>query len=935
MAKWKSNNFESVQQARADAGAGKAALIDRFRARNRVIRETREAEAARPASFHSLDLNRFAASAASLRLRPVEDPCGGARPLNRPTLELVKAFATALKTDAGATVLLQWPTGVRDVSILHPLAMLPLLDNPVPMIERSHSYCDPSPDFRTLYFPWRGGGTSADQRRWLLDREGIVRTNGIHLTRRHLGKAEASPEQGALHEMLGHMTLLRRREASFPHLSHPALSELYPLFSADGDNAIDPPFGAAVHELYGRVRHGAGLGELPDHRPILVDPVAAPFALFGVTARADFRAALGNRALARKAGGRPPDICLVDLCYPALNRLGYAWEEVVARFVDQLLAAFPTVPILAVTQDAFVQRRTRALLAKSKTSRRLGRTEVAMPILLRRSADLVDPDPTILPVSSIRVAFQSSAGPSSEAIAAIGEAARGSSDAGVAGTLRRAAANVRRAAALPCGLDDAYRLLSEMDGEAAAQALLEDRSEGSVLLPITSALGGGAGGADRARLVAADAAVRTAYAALAAETPIGSALATLATRLARASSFGVVVFANKTDLKLAQARFAGNETVAGVLRDRMERGRTRITHTGSLENVLADLENGPDRNSWKRLILIAPPLGFLDRLMVRGWLPEDVLILSDRAFAVRAAGAYASLAAQPGFDGTTLIGDRLRAVAGAAKREAEARAVGTVDLELAARPPIDVPDAVVDLTDGEAPTGETWLVRLESGRCLRGRPGSTVVRFARDAPVNPFDRTSVRALSPGDAIVVPDRAFVDDARRVLPVQVLAQGWVKVYHDLVVAALPGLPGKGIGEKARLLFAELRKRRLTVTSDATVREWLRAEEHRKEPAELIRPHAPLRHGDFVLLMKAIGAHDSWIDRMWEEGISQLRVDRRRAGFRMAQAFVSVLVDPHGVAGALAGDVQQRILDLSGRALDHLDVVIETVQPDVERK
>ncbi len=35
----------------------------------------------------------------------------------------------------------------------------------------------------------------------------------------------------------------------------------------------------------------------------------------------------------------------------------------------------------------------------------------------------------------------------------------------------------------------------------------------------------------------------------------------------------------------------------------------------------------------------------------------------------------------------------------------------------------------------------------------------------------------------------------------------------------------------------------------------------------------------------------------EAIWREGIEPLRIDCRRAGVRMAQAFISVLVDPHG--------------------------------------
>ncbi|MND04053.1 hypothetical protein D3C83_241550 [compost metagenome] len=42
-------------------------------------------------------------------------------------------------------------------------------------------------------------------------------------------------------------------------------------------------------------------------------------------------------------------------------------------------------------------------------------------------------------------------------------------------------------------------------------------------------------------------------------------------------------------------------------------------------------------------------------------------------------------------------------------------------------------------------------------------------------------------------------------------------------------------------------------------------------------------------------------------------------------MAQAFVSVLVDPHGAAGGLPRDIRDKIAVLRIQALDHLDTVV----------
>jgi len=74
-----------------------------------------------------------------------------------------------------------------------------------------------------------------------------------------------------------------------------------------------------------------------------------------------------------------------------------------------------------------------------------------------------------------------------------------------------------------------------------------------------------------------------------------------------------------------------------------------------------------------------------------------------------------------------------------------------------------------------------------------------------------------------------------------------------------------------------------------------------------------------------MDVINVPPALAEKIWSEGIEPLRIDRRRAGARMAQAFVSVLVDPHGGAGSMPADVKERIARLRRQAMEHLDGVL----------
>jgi hypothetical protein len=80
-----------------------------------------------------------------------------------------------------------------------------------------------------------------------------------------------------------------------------------------------------------------------------------------------------------------------------------------------------------------------------------------------------------------------------------------------------------------------------------------------------------------------------------------------------------------------------------------------------------------------------------------------------------------------------------------------------------------------------------------------------------------------------------------------------------------------------------------------------------------------------------MEVINIPPTLADTIWREGIEPLRVDRRRAGARMAQAFVSVLVDPHGGPGNMPVEVKEGIARLRRQAMEHLDGVLAVKRQD----
>lgn len=935
--KWRENSLEDVRKGQAEAAERRRQLLELHRAR---VERHKNAELAssddaasepEPGPFSDVDIDRAIDAVRRIRLMALDMGVGPATAINRPSISLLRGFLDALRSRQ-STVLLQWPFGQRDVSLLHPLAMVALLCAPPRKTTDGLTWCDPSPDFRTLYYPWRGGANLTTQTSHLLRREEIIDRNKFHLTRQ---RVVGSTEPGIidlLHVTLGHLGRLSQRDTTKPHLAHPTLAEIYPLFVAEGGEAAPPPFAAAAMELFGRVRFGAALDRMADYRPQLSSPWDAPFALFGVSSRVEPRRALSARALAkeRSAGGRPPDICLLDLGPPALSRFGSNWEEIVEEFVSEAKKRFPDMPFFVVTQDSYVHRRMGAKLGSLLKTRDIG-----SKVLVRLSRDPLSDDPEIEAVSDTTAQFSSVSGPTADAISALSEAARGSSDPGLAGTLRREMGSLRKAASLPCGLAQAYDVLCEEIGQSATETFLEYRSRGTLLAPIEEALDSEIGGAERTRLISARDAVRRAFDTLDAETPIGSLFSELAATLARKSSRAVIAFASKIDLLLGYRRLTRDHEQGVALARRLEKGHLKLTSAEELESCLAEIERARDRNTWKRLVLIAPNLDFLSAVTARSWLPEELIVVCERNLAARVADTFKRLSSHPDLKGSENIGGRLAKIAAAAKTEIDARQVTSIDLELDLRPQAETTENLIDLTDDDADDGaEIILMSLSSGRKLRARPGSVVIRYNYNAEINPFERTSARNIRPGEALIVPDGAFLAAAREILPIRVLAQSWVEIYHSTVEAQLANVPGNTLSAKARRILADIRRRGARTQSSAAVLNWLKVEEHRAVEAERRQPHAPQRRREFEAFMAALDVNQQLAEKMWMEGIQPLRIDRRRAGQRMAQAFVSVLVDPHGTASSLNPDVRAAIAGLRKKALDYVDQVVDLESIDTER-
>lgn len=925
------DRIDKIREGQQRAFEERRKLLERMKGKQAAAQAERDGAAralkARAERFKFVDVSKTLQAAGQLRFWDLERRLAGSGyQLNRPTLELVGHFLRVLRQDLSASVL-QWPFGQRDISLLHPISMLSVMASSPEVVSGGYNWCPAVPDFRTLYFPWRGTATGSNIRDLVVNRNELVERNKFHLTRPMVGVDEASQQMASLHKTVGNLNTLKQRDLTKPHLAHPSLYEVYPMFGALGGDDAPAPFSQAINVLYGRVAYGAGLTQLTDYRPVLTQPATAPFGFFGVCPKANFKRTLSHAHLSDAPGeGKSPDICILDLGPPGMARLGLAWEDTVAEFIDELNRTLPGTPILAITHDIYVHRRVHAFLKK-----RVEATEghVGSSIVVRSSDYPLTEDPAVGAVSAVEFAFCSTGGDGTAAIRAMADAARALSDPSLAGNIRRKIGDLRRAMSLPCGLQTAYAFLEQVEGQAAAEDFLQHRSEAGIIAILRQSAEVCERDSERMGIRSAEAAVNLAFKGFEADTPIGSMLAELAMGLVRKSTRTLIAFATERDRRLGEFRIAGTDAAGLAVRRRMEDGHIRITTVIELERGLNEIQKSHLRDYWRRLIVVSPTQEQLSVILGKKWLPAEITVVCDREFVTRLASTYRSLSQHSDLAGPDRIGSRLTAAAKAAQAEAEARLVPAIDLELISHRDADRDEEVIDLVnsgeDDEA--GEIVELTLESGRKMRARAGTLVIRHNAEAEVNPFDRLSARDVRVGHTIVVPNSAFLADARALLPVKVLAQGWVSIYHSMVEAALPGLPGDTLAAKARHIQQSVGKASVRHLSSQAVVDWLKVAEHKKVAAEVLRPHAPQRRRDYNAFAAVVGIPPEMAEKIWREGIEPLRIDRRRAGARMAQAFVSVLVDPHGSSAKLTPEIREKIGELRKRAREHLDGVLLT--------
>lgn len=168
------DRIEKIREGQQRALDERRKLLERMKGRQATALEERDAAAravrARADRFKFVDVARTLDAAGKLRFWDLEPSLAGSgHQLNRPTLELTGHFLRVLRQELSLSVL-QWPFGQRDISLLHPIAMLSVMAASPEAESGGYCWCPPVQDFRTLYFPWRGTATASNIRDLLVNR---------------------------------------------------------------------------------------------------------------------------------------------------------------------------------------------------------------------------------------------------------------------------------------------------------------------------------------------------------------------------------------------------------------------------------------------------------------------------------------------------------------------------------------------------------------------------------------------------------------------------------------------------------------------------------------------------------------------------------------------------------------------------------------------
>lgn len=827
--------------------------------------------------------------------------------------EAVAAFHRVLIARK-SEVILTWPQRLNGVAALHGLVALDFLGD-----------CD-SKRLTTLFFPWnRNSGGS--QRQILVDRDFVYRTTLPALNRvlPHQFGYAPYPYVLALHSL---NNVTKTKNSRFlealktdPGLEHPTLYEIMPQQGLQITGL--QPYEA---QFLSRLRRHTWVAQRENYMRAAIAAERTPFFLAGVDTDVIKAASLRQLGVDPSCNGRLPDILLIDLMSRARDRLGQAWQRPLRQLLDVCLELYldDCPPVLAVTDDVFVCDILRNSIIREHDKWRSADVKgsgaaVKATVILTVNSDPLDQEIVVVGTTP---AFTVEAY-GTDVLRTVENGLRlrrslldvGQEElAEVVGTATTVIQNVLALPGQPREFHDF--LATHYDGYQRHRwgARFDHQAPHSKMAAVIKS---GLAGTNHELLAEFLRGFDDLRSVADLDNPGRRRFDSCVRHLLEGGKRSVIVFPSELQLAFAEWRVEHDPALADI-RAEIE-GRLVFLDRKELSEQLnrEDL----NRTALERLVLLEPRPDDLVRVLGRGRLPANILVLANLARIEQALRRVRILLTIGGIDP---LKDRLTV----AQRELESALAGHIsdigDFDS------DVPNfdvGVLDLTEASNQTaGPVRIIMVSDHSRIRAFEASEFALYEPDA-VRHFSRRLAKDLRPGDQICVFTPEFIGMAREKLRISANAPDVLKNYHKAVIDKAVSVLGRDMAAKAATVRARMRQidPGADFPSEDTVRRWLDVADLLDAPRDSVRPQAPGSRRHYVAFMKALSISDDVAQLYWDLGIFSTRSKRIQRGAFFHQTFMAVLIDPDGTASRLDEGGRSEMWRIYEAAEDHVETVI----------
>ena len=831
-------------------------------------------------------------------------------------MQVLQAFERTL-SGTKSEALLIWPQRPDCIAVFHALASLNCI-----------STCD-SEGLVTLYFPWNRN-TPATQRNLLVDRNFIYEAT-LPVLNRLINTSEDHPAFGyimALHS-LRYLPEKRKKDSRFmkalnadPGLIHPTLFEIMPQLGVQRD---------CLHEYQDqflrRLSRHTWITEDKKYIESAIDPLHAPFYMFGVHPDAIRLKDVRSAGLSIQSDGRRPDIVLMDLTYRARNRLGKNWQQSLSRFLGVVGELFGTnsPPVFAVTDDVYVLQRLRwdALKAydKDRGAQMLGRRPATSQVSLHFKPHVLD-HAAVVHRSAPHIATEIY-GSDVLHFVDLGLKLRQSllnvGDAELASAVTTAFTSAQNIVGLPGPVRQFHDFLADYY-EGYEQQYYGSRFD--YVAPrsrIKLALQQGLGGVNQDKLRDFFDAFEKIYDSADAQTPGSVLFEQCIIKISEREERSLVIFSNEVLLGFAEWRIENDVSLTHV---NPLLGRKIML--SSRREAIEELDlNEDERSPYHQVVFFEPRPEDLLHMLVQPWAPEKVLVLANLASAKYTLDRLRILLKIKGIEP---IRENLSAIEGELTRAISGRAVEIPDHDLA--PPMPRL-GTLDLTgieSGVPNTEKTRTIKTSGNLQIRALDGSEMALYDADA-LQPFSLKLAKDLKPGNEICVLSPDFVNMAREKLNFTANASDVLSLYHSAVADAVNALPGIDLTSKVQAVRKEMLTLEpgIVLPGNQAMRQWIDVVGLIDTPRNEVRPQAPRDRRHYLCFMRTLGISDDAARHYWDWGIVWTRSIRISRGSTFRQTFMGILIDPHGVMSHLPAERRKDVLRIHEAAEHHVVTVI----------